>query len=174
MVLATAQVHSTKSELRFCVGSNPTRGVSEIRDGEDLWQWSWLEVRLNVFHPSTVPQKQFIIIIKARFRIHKRDIKTNKERCGTARYFNTKCSDIKNPHTFLQVQLTELVVSDLDLENKLWEREKYWHCQLFTNTHGMNSVSDLYANKRKEYRENNVIFFIMLFLVVQYHYCFML
>ena len=36
VVLATAQVHSTKSELRFCVGSNPARGVSEIRDGEDL------------------------------------------------------------------------------------------------------------------------------------------
>ena len=32
----TAQLHSTKPELRFCVGSNPARGVSEIRDGEDL------------------------------------------------------------------------------------------------------------------------------------------
>ena len=27
---------STKSELRLCAGSNPARGVSEIRDGEDL------------------------------------------------------------------------------------------------------------------------------------------
>ena len=32
----TAQLHSTKPELRFCAGSNPARGVSEIRDGEDL------------------------------------------------------------------------------------------------------------------------------------------
>ena len=32
----TAQLHSTKPELRFCVGSIPARGVSEIRDGEDL------------------------------------------------------------------------------------------------------------------------------------------
>ena len=27
---------STKPELRFCASSNPARGVSEIRDGEDL------------------------------------------------------------------------------------------------------------------------------------------
>ena len=29
-------LHSSKPELRFCEGSNPARGVSEIRDGEDL------------------------------------------------------------------------------------------------------------------------------------------
>ena len=29
-------LHSIKPELRFCEGSNPARGVSEIRDGEDL------------------------------------------------------------------------------------------------------------------------------------------
>ena len=38
-------------------------GVSEIRDGEDLWQWFRLEIRLNAFRRSTIPQKQFIIII---------------------------------------------------------------------------------------------------------------
>ena len=63
VVITTAQLHSTKPELRFCAGSNPARSVSEIRDGEDLWQWSWLEIRLNAFHLSTIPQKQFIIII---------------------------------------------------------------------------------------------------------------
>ena len=36
---------------------------SEIRDGEDLWQWSRLKIRLNTFCRSTIPQKQFIIII---------------------------------------------------------------------------------------------------------------
>ena len=36
MVITTTQLHSTKPELRFCAGSNPSRGVSEIRDGEDL------------------------------------------------------------------------------------------------------------------------------------------
>ena len=34
--ITTAQLHSTKPELRFCAGSNPARGVSEIRNGEDL------------------------------------------------------------------------------------------------------------------------------------------
>ena len=36
VVIITAQLYSTKLELRFCAGSNPTRGVSEIRDGVDL------------------------------------------------------------------------------------------------------------------------------------------
>ena len=36
VVITTAQLHSTKPELRFCAGSNHARGVSEIRDGEDL------------------------------------------------------------------------------------------------------------------------------------------
>ena len=36
VVITTAQLHSTKPELRFCAGSNPACGVSEIRDGEDL------------------------------------------------------------------------------------------------------------------------------------------
>ena len=85
-VITTAQVHLTKPELRFCAGSNPTRSISEIRDGKDLWQWfcagsnstrniseirdgkdlwqwSWLEIGLSAFRRSTIPQKQFIIII---------------------------------------------------------------------------------------------------------------
>ena len=36
VVIITAQLHSTKCELWFCAASNPSRGVSEIRDGEDL------------------------------------------------------------------------------------------------------------------------------------------
>ena len=36
VVITTAQLHSSKPEHRFCTGSNPARGVSEIRDGEDL------------------------------------------------------------------------------------------------------------------------------------------
>ena len=36
VVITTAQLHSTKPELKFCAGSNPARGVSEIRDVEDL------------------------------------------------------------------------------------------------------------------------------------------
>ena len=62
VVITTSQLHSTKPELRFCKDSNPARGVSEIRDGEDLWRWSRLEIRLNAFRWLTIPQKQFIII----------------------------------------------------------------------------------------------------------------
>ena len=62
MVITTAQLRSTKPELRFGAGSNPALSVSEIRDGEDLWQSSRLEIRLNAFRRSTIPQKQFIII----------------------------------------------------------------------------------------------------------------
>ena len=62
VVITTAQLHSTKPELRFSAGSNPVRGVTAICDGDDLWQWSRLEIRLYAFR-STIPQKQFIIII---------------------------------------------------------------------------------------------------------------
>ena len=34
--ITTAQVHSTKPELRFRAGWNHARGMSEIRDGENL------------------------------------------------------------------------------------------------------------------------------------------
>ena len=35
VVITTVQLHSTKSELRFCAGSNTACNVSEICDGED-------------------------------------------------------------------------------------------------------------------------------------------
>ena len=44
-VIPIAQLHLTKSELRFCVGSNPACGVLEICNGKNIWQWSWLEIR---------------------------------------------------------------------------------------------------------------------------------
>ena len=45
VVITTAQLYSTKPELRSCAGSNPARSVSEMRDGGNLWQWSRLEMR---------------------------------------------------------------------------------------------------------------------------------
>ena len=65
VVITTAQRHSTKHELRFREGLDPASGVSEIRDGGVLWQWSQLEIMLNVFRRSTILQKQFIIIISS-------------------------------------------------------------------------------------------------------------
>ena len=40
-----------------------TTTLSEIHDGEVLWQWSRLQIKLNAFCWPTIPQKQFIIII---------------------------------------------------------------------------------------------------------------
>ena len=36
VLITTAQLHSTKPELRFCAGSNPAHSVWEIRNGDDL------------------------------------------------------------------------------------------------------------------------------------------
>ena len=55
VVITNAQLHLTKLKLRFSAGSNPARVVSEIRNGEDLWQRSRLEIRLNIFRRSTIP-----------------------------------------------------------------------------------------------------------------------
>ena len=60
VAITTAHLHLTKPELRFCAGSNPARGLLEIRDGEDIWQCSLLEKRISTFRRSTIPQKQFI------------------------------------------------------------------------------------------------------------------
>ena len=38
--------------------------MSEIRDGKDVCQWSRLEIKLNPFLRSIIPQKQLIFIIK--------------------------------------------------------------------------------------------------------------
>ena len=45
VVIAATQLRSTNTELGLCAGSNPARGESEICDGENLLQWSWLEIR---------------------------------------------------------------------------------------------------------------------------------
>ena len=63
---------------------------------------------------------------KNRFRVHKSDINTNKDRCGTARHFNNKCKHPELPTSYLKIQLIESAgpVSD-NSEEVLWYREKY-------------------------------------------------
>ena len=92
---------------------------------------------------------------KTRFRIHKSDIKTKKERCGRARHFNSKCYHDINPFQYLKVQLIEQVhCNDLEnIEDILWDREKYWQSQLFTIAKGINSILDLYSSKREGCRK---------------------
>ena len=44
---------------------------------------------------------------KTRFRIHKSDVKTQKERCRSARYINSKCYHDSNPFHNHKVQIIE-------------------------------------------------------------------
>ena len=53
---------------------------------------------------------------KTRFRIHKSDIKTRKERCRSARHFNSKCYHDTYPFQYLKIQLMEQVQNN-NLEN---------------------------------------------------------
>ena len=63
VVITSAQLYSPRPKFKFYAVLNPARGVLEIRNGENLWQWPLLEVRLNAFCRSTKQQKQVIIII---------------------------------------------------------------------------------------------------------------
>ena len=66
VVITTAQLHSTKPELRLCGGLNSARKVSEIRDGEILSEiLTMVPAGNKAKRPSSVNHttKQFIIII---------------------------------------------------------------------------------------------------------------
>ena len=83
------------------------------------------------------------IRFKSRFGIHKSDIKTKKDRSGTARHFNNKCYDSSNSFVYLRVKLIEKVYciyDDCNIEDILWDKEKYCQPQLFTNVKGMNKM----------------------------------
>ena len=60
---------------------------------------------------------------KTSFRIHKSKIKIKKERCGSARHFNSKCYHDTNPFQYLKVQFIEQVQSNNleNIEDVLWE-----------------------------------------------------
>ena len=45
VIVTTTQLHSAKSELRFCARSNLDPSMSKIWDGKNLWQWFQLEIR---------------------------------------------------------------------------------------------------------------------------------
>ena len=50
VAVITTNTNFTKPELRFWTGSNPARGVSEVCDGSNLWQWSRLETTARTIH----------------------------------------------------------------------------------------------------------------------------
>ena len=57
VLINTTVQHSRKIELRSRAGSNYAHGLSEIRDGENLWPCYRLKIRLNAFVQSTIQQK---------------------------------------------------------------------------------------------------------------------
>ena len=50
VVITSAQLHSTKPELRFYAGSNSARGVSEIRDGNKAERLSSVNHTTKTIH----------------------------------------------------------------------------------------------------------------------------
>ena len=90
---------------------------------------------------------------KPRFRVHKSDVITGKDRWAVAKHFLTKCTNGKKVKN-IEVQLIEKVQEgNYHLKGKLRCREKYWQVQLFTLFHGMNSTWDYYSTNRKGYRK---------------------
>ena len=90
---------------------------------------------------------------KPRFRVHKSDVITGKNRCGVAKHSFTKCTN-GNKVENIEVQLIEQVQErNCDFEGRLCCREKYWQVQLFTLSHGMNSTWDWYTANRKGCRK---------------------
>ena len=94
VVITTVQLHSTNPELSFWKGSNPIHVVLEIRDVEDLWQWSQLEIRLNTFRRLIIPQTQFIIITISKGVVSKYNM-PQRPKYKLNRFF-TRTSCIKN------------------------------------------------------------------------------
>ena len=102
---------------------------------------------------------------KPRFRVHKSDVITGKDRYGVAKHFLTKCTN-GNKVENIEVQLIEQVQEgNYDLEGRLWCREKYWQIQLFTLSHGMNSSHgagivpiEKATEKRNSYSFNYILY----------------
>ena len=62
-----------------------------------------------------------LLLSKERFRIHKSDINTGKERCGAAKHF-LGCYTSEGKLDNLKIQLIESVnIPDVFLEKNLWQ-----------------------------------------------------
>ena len=83
---------------------------------------------------------------KERFWIHKSDVNTGKVRCGVASHLSSVCKSAICKTEYLQVQLNEqdFAREGEDIVKILWESGKYWQAQLFTLTHGLNSINEWY------------------------------
>ena len=62
-------------------------------------------------------------------------------RCGVGNHLLNLSRSSTSKFEYLQVQLIEKVSvqNDDDIDNILWEREKFWQVQLFTLSHGLHN-----------------------------------
>ena len=127
--------------------------VSEICDGDELWQWSQLDIRQNVFGRSSIPQKRFIIII-----IQKRS------RFALGPPQSTICSYAPELRTFwgweIQEQKTEMTMIYVLFKNLLTKlinlnTIKIIFCGVITCSIGLNNFNlEFYFHRKKEQNKN--------------------
>ena len=67
---------------------------------------------------------------KPRFRVYKIDIDKGKDRCGVAKHFLTKNTNIIMTRKIELHLIEQLEECNYDVEGKLWCRGKYWQAQL--------------------------------------------
>ena len=66
-----------------------------------------------------------------------------------------ECCSSNNKHAYLKVQIIAQMFDNnqCSIHELLWEREKYWQAQLFTNLNGLNNINDLYNMEMKGHRK---------------------
>ena len=90
---------------------------------------------------------------RPRFRVHRSDVITGKNRCGVTKHFLNKCTNGNKVEHFDVKPIEQVQEGNFDLEGRLWCREMYWQAQLFTLSHGKDSTWDWYSINRKGYRK---------------------
>ena len=105
----------TVTGKKCCISGNFT-----CNSTNDIYLVEWVNCKYQYVGSTTS--------FKQRFRIHKSDIKTNKDHFETPRHFNSICCHPINLHGYLKMHLIEKVFCDAskDIESILWEREEYW------------------------------------------------
>ena len=86
---------------------------------------------------------------KPRFKVHKSDVNTGKDKCGAAKHFLIKSTDAGKLENIEVHFIEQVEEGHYNVEGKLSCKEKYWQAQLFTLSHGMNSTWDWYRTNRK-------------------------
>ena len=80
-----------------------------------------------------------------------------------AHHFTIKCPNQQNLDVFLNIQPIEQVSvkEESKLDDTLRNRKRNWQALLFTNSHEMNGMADLYSKKHKGYRKRWFIWYVL-------------